>query len=165
MRDALRSYLSAASGRTEVPRRRAAELAKALLAHGEETAEQVGVLTEELLETGRNNREALASLIRYEVDRTLARMGLASGDEVLALAVRVAALEGLAFGPPGARAARARAAAAPARRAPAKKSPAKKSAAAKSAAAKATPKQPPVRRPAAKANRTGGRAASTGAGR
>ncbi len=93
MRDALRSYLAAASGRTEVPRQRAAALAKALLARGEATAEQISVLTEELLETGRNNREALVSLIRYEVDRTLARMRFASTDELRALAARVSALE------------------------------------------------------------------------
>lgn len=59
MRDALRSCLAAAGGRTEVPRRRAAALAKALLAQGAATAEQVSVLTEELLETGPNSRAAL----------------------------------------------------------------------------------------------------------
>ena len=59
MRDALRGYLSMATGLTDVTRRRATDAAKALLAQGEATAEQVSQLTDELLATSRSNREAL----------------------------------------------------------------------------------------------------------
>lgn len=93
MRDALRGYLSMANGLTEVPRRRAAAAARALLAQGEATAEQVSQLTDELLATSRSNREALSTLIRYEVDRTLDQMGLVTADKLRALTARVATLE------------------------------------------------------------------------
>ncbi|MGB9377258.1 MAG: hypothetical protein WCB04_07070 [Mycobacteriales bacterium] len=135
MRDALRGYFALANGLTEVPRRAATAAVKALFAQGEATAEQVNQLTDELLATSRSNREALANLIRYELDRTLDQMGFVTADKVRALTARVATLEaqvreGFAerhsTGP---------------KKAPPKKAPAKKSAkktAAKSTAARKT---------------------------
>lgn len=93
MRDALKSYLALAGGLTEVPRQRAVAAAKALVAQGEATAEQVSTLAEDLLTQSRSNREAVTALVRYEVDRTLGRLGLAAGDEVTQLTNRVRSLE------------------------------------------------------------------------
>ena len=93
MRDALKSYLALAGGVTEVTRQRAVEAARALVASGEAAAEQVTGLAEDLLSQTRQNREAVAALVGFEVDRTLGRVGLASADEVTALTERVRALE------------------------------------------------------------------------
>jgi polyhydroxyalkanoate synthesis regulator phasin len=93
VRDALKSYLALAGGLTDVTRQRAVGAAKALVAQGEATAEQVGTLAEDLLAQSRSNREAVVALVKYEVDRTLGRFGLAAGDEVTELTKRVRSLE------------------------------------------------------------------------
>lgn len=93
MRDALKSYLALAGGLTDVTRQRAVAAAKALVAQGEATAEQVSTLAEDLVAQSRSNREAVAALVKYEVDRTLGRFGLAAGDEVTQLTNRVRSLE------------------------------------------------------------------------
>lgn len=94
MLDALKNYLNLASGVTDVTRQRAVAAAKALQASGEATAEQVQNLADELLVSSRNNRDALLALVRYEVDRALNRLGLATADEVASLQRRVTSLEG-----------------------------------------------------------------------
>jgi polyhydroxyalkanoate synthesis regulator phasin len=93
VRDALRTYLSLASGLADVPRQQAVRAARALVSQGEATAEQAGSLAEDLLGTSRANRAALLQLIRYEVDRGLGRLGLATADEVSDLTARVHQLE------------------------------------------------------------------------
>lgn len=135
MRDALKSYLALAGSVTEITRQRAVEAAKALVASGEAATEQVTALAEDLLAQSRQNREAVAALVGFEVDRALARVGLASADEVTALTERVRALEsrlaeraGGAGSPAGTRqpAKKAPVKKAPVKSAPAKKAPAKK---------------------------------------
>lgn len=93
MKDALKGYVALASGLTEVTRQRATAAAKALVAQGEATAGQVTGLTDDLVAQSRSNREAVTALVKYEVDRTLGRVGLASADEVGQLTSRVRALE------------------------------------------------------------------------
>ena len=93
MRDAVKGYLTLAAGLTEVTRERATTAARALVTQGEATVGQVGQLVEDLLEQSRSNREAVSSLVTYEVDRALGRLGLASNDEVAGLLERVRALE------------------------------------------------------------------------
>jgi len=93
VRDALKSYLALASGLTEVTRQRAVGAAKALVSQGEATAEQVTTLAEDLLAQSKSNREAVTALVKYEVDRTLGRLGLAANNEVTELTKRVRALE------------------------------------------------------------------------
>ena len=93
MRDALKSYLALASGVTDVTRQRALAAARALVSQGEATAEQVTGLAEDLVAQARQNREAVVSLVGFEVDRALARVGLATADEVTALREQVRALE------------------------------------------------------------------------
>jgi polyhydroxyalkanoate synthesis regulator phasin len=93
VREALTNYLSLASGLTDVTRQRAREVAKALAAQGEATREQVSGIAEEILTTSRANRHALVNLVRFEIDRALGRLGLATGDDVAALRKRVSDLE------------------------------------------------------------------------
>jgi polyhydroxyalkanoate synthesis regulator phasin len=142
----MKSYLALAGGVTEVTRQRALAAAKALVAQGEATAEQVTTLAEDLLAQTRQNREAVVALVGFEVDRALGRVGLASADEVAALTERVRALEG--------RLAAAGSAGAASASAPAKKAPAKKSAATKSPANKAPAKKSPAKAPAKKSGTT-----------
>ncbi len=92
MHKAVRDYLALANAVAEAPRR-AVTAAKILAAQGGAAVGQVSQLTEEVLETSRANREALVNLVRFEVDRALGRLGLATGDEVAALALRLATLE------------------------------------------------------------------------
>ncbi len=127
MRDALKSYLALASGLTDISKQRAITAAKALVAQGEATAEQVTSLAEDLVQQSRSNREAVTALVKFELDRALGRVGLASHDEVDELSRRVRELEGqlrsLGASPV---AKKAPAKKAPAKKAPAKKAPAKK---------------------------------------
>ncbi len=119
MRDALKSYLALASGVTELTKQRAVTAAKQLVAQGEATANQVQELAEDLLQQSKQNREAVTALVKYEVDKALGRVGLATQDEVEQLRAKIARLESQQTRP---------AAAATAKKAPAKKAPAKKAA-------------------------------------
>ena len=101
--DALRGYFQLASGVTEEPRQRAAAAARSLLAQGGDAdtgvpgqlQQQVAALAEELVVTSRANRELLLGLIRTEVERALARLGIASADDVENLRRSVERLERL----------------------------------------------------------------------
>jgi polyhydroxyalkanoate synthesis regulator phasin len=136
VKDALKGYLALASGLTEVTRQKATAAAKALVAQGEATAGQVTGLADDLLAQSKSNRESLQALVRFEVDKALGRVGLASAEEVTELTARIRSLEGqlrdatkpAKTAPPAARPA----AASPAKKAPAKKVPAKKAPAATS---------------------------------
>ena len=191
MRDALKSYLALAGGVSELTRQRAVTAAKALVTQGEATAEQVGALAEDLLAQTKQNREAVSALVTYEVDRTLARVGLAQADEVEQLTQRVRTLEAqlrAAGLTPGTRAPttagtdasaqkaparKASAQKAPTREAPARKAPGQKTAAnlpgpGQAAAALTTktpktPKTPKKPAPRKRPARAGGPAESAGA--
>ncbi|GAA3781515.1 hypothetical protein GCM10022225_82420 [Plantactinospora mayteni] len=93
MQDAWRAYLELALGLTEASKKRAQTAARKLVGSSGATAAQLQTMAEELVSTGMANREALIRIIRVEIDRTLAALGLASADEVTALADRVARLE------------------------------------------------------------------------
>ncbi|WFE66596.1 hypothetical protein [Micromonospora sp. WMMD714] len=93
MQDAWRAYLELALGLTEAPRKRAQDAARRLAGTGGATAVQLQALAEELLATGAANREALTKLVRFEVDRALGAVGLATADEVAELTRRVHELE------------------------------------------------------------------------
>jgi polyhydroxyalkanoate synthesis regulator phasin len=136
VRDALSNYLTMASGLTEVTRQRARAAAKALVAQGGATVEQVGSLAEEVLQTSRANRAALLNLVRYEIENTFGRLGLASAEEVASLRQRITELERAAARDRADAVDAAAAAPAPPRAAPAKKATRK---AAKSGAAKTSP--------------------------
>ena len=144
--DGLRGYIQLASGLTDVTRDRARAVVKSVLAQGEAgvgvvvptpVRTQVGALTDDLLATSRANRDLLLNLVRGEVERSVARLGLVSGQELAAatrrssaLERRVAALEDELH--------RSRSTA---KKSTAKKSTAKKSTAKKSTAKKSTTKK------------------------
>ena len=159
MLDALRGYLQLANGLTDVTRQRALSAARQLIDQGGEVlgdavsstmsgkgvgggvTRQVSSLAEDLLATSRTNRDLLLGIVRTEIDRAVAAMGLVNAEDLEAMARKVERLErqldaAVAFG--GAEAA-------PARKSPAKKAPAKKVAAKKVAAKKVAVKRVPVK--------------------
>jgi BMFP domain-containing protein YqiC len=105
--DAVRTYLDAASGLTELSRKQAVAAAKTLLraegstapvaAEGESLPPRVGQsiqnLAGELIETSQANRAAIADLVRAEVGRQLERMDVVPRAEHERLVRRVAELE------------------------------------------------------------------------
>ncbi|WP_150254712.1 coiled-coil domain-containing protein [Nocardiopsis deserti] len=105
--DAVRTYLDAASGLTELSRKQAVAAAKALLrangsaapvaAEGESLPPRVGQsiqnLAGELIETSQANRAAIADLVRSEVGRQLERMDVVPRTDHERLVRRVAELE------------------------------------------------------------------------
>ncbi len=144
--DGLRGYLQLASGLTDVTRERARAAARAVVAQGgavvpTSVQAQVSTLTEDLMATSKANRHLLVNLVRGEVERSVARMGLVSTKDMEAaerrakgLERRVAELEEeLSRSTTARKAANTRA-----RKATAKKSTAKKTTAKKTAAKKAT---------------------------
>ena len=139
MSDAWRAYLELALGASEASKKRAQKVAKRLVGKSGATAAQVQTLAEDLLAAGTANREAITKLVRFEVDRALGVVGLATVEEVDDLTKRVHDLEREL------REARSRAAAAEAGTtaapAPAKKAVAKKTTPTK-AAAPASPQSP-----------------------
>ncbi|SCL34069.1 Polyhydroxyalkanoate synthesis regulator phasin [Micromonospora nigra] len=93
MQDAWRAYLELAMGLTEAPRKKAQDAVRRLAGSSGATAAQLQTLGEELISTGAANREALTKLVRFEVDRALGAVGLATADEVAELTRRVHELE------------------------------------------------------------------------
>ena len=102
MLDGLRGYIQLASGLTDVTRDRARAVVKSVLAQGEAgvgvvvptpVRTQVGALTDDLLATSRANRDLLLNLVRAEVERSVARLGLVSQQELAAATRRSQSLE------------------------------------------------------------------------
>jgi polyhydroxyalkanoate synthesis regulator phasin len=99
MRDATRGYLNAASGLTELTRKRAQELAQSLLSAtgagggGAAVAHQVSALAEELVSAARSNRRAVREMIRGEVEVAVSRLGLVPASELAEARKQIAALE------------------------------------------------------------------------
>ncbi|WP_422739660.1 hypothetical protein ACN263_10815 [Micromonospora sp. WMMD729] len=93
MQDAWRAYLELALGLAEAPRKKAQEAVRRVVGTGGATAAQLQALAEELVSTSAANRESLTKLVRFEVDRALGAVGLATADEVAELTRRVRDLE------------------------------------------------------------------------
>lgn len=93
MQDAWRAYLELALGLAEAPRKKAQDAVRRVVGTGGATAAQLQALAEELVSTSAANREALTKLVRFEVDRALGAVGLATADEVAELTRRVRDLE------------------------------------------------------------------------
>jgi polyhydroxyalkanoate synthesis regulator phasin len=93
MQDAWRAYLDLALGLTETSRKKATKVARKLVGRGNATAEQLQSMAEDLVSTSMANREALSRLVRFELERALGKIGLATADEVSALNARVKELE------------------------------------------------------------------------
>lgn len=93
MQDAWRAYLELALGATETSRKKAQKVARRLVGKSGATAAQLTAMAEEMVTTSAANREALVKLIRFEIDKTLGRVGLATAEEVADLNTRVRDLE------------------------------------------------------------------------
>ena len=93
MQEAVRTYLELALGLTEASRKRAKKVVDDVVGRGGATVEQARALTGDLITMNSANRRALAKLVRFEVDRTLAKVGLATAEEVNELTARVRDLE------------------------------------------------------------------------
>ncbi|MGI5237689.1 hypothetical protein [Dactylosporangium sp. CA-139066] len=91
--EAWRAYLELAYGMTEATTKKATKTVRRLVGKGGATAEQLQSMAEDLLKAGSTNREALTKLVRYELDRALGAVGLATADEVASLTSRVHELE------------------------------------------------------------------------
>jgi polyhydroxyalkanoate synthesis regulator phasin len=78
---------------TEASKKKAQKAAKRLAGRGGATAVQLQAMAEDLVTTSVANREALTKLVRYEVDRALGVVGLATAEEVGELTKRVHDLE------------------------------------------------------------------------
>ncbi|WP_433207431.1 hypothetical protein ACQP00_41350 [Dactylosporangium sp. CS-047395] len=91
--EAWRAYLELAYGMTEATTKKATKTVRRLVGKSGATAEQLQAMAEDLLRAGSTNREALTKLVRYELDRALGAVGLATADEVSALTTRVHELE------------------------------------------------------------------------
>src|SRR3954452_9481788 len=150
MPDAWRAYLEMALGLTETPRKRAQRAVGDVVNRGGATAAQLQGLVEALLAAGMATREALTNIVRYEVDKALGAVGLATAEEVDELTARVRDLEkelqaAQAKAVPGNGAASAVGGTRLERPAPGPKKVAKKAVAKK--AVKATPNAMPTARP------------------
>src|SRR6478672_495995 len=102
MREAMRGYLQAAGGLTELTRKRAQELALSLLSTtgaagaaggGAAVAHQVSSLADELVSAAKSNRAAVLEMIRGEVEIAVGRLGLVPAAELAAARSQIAALE------------------------------------------------------------------------
>lgn len=100
--EALRGYFALASGLTEVTRAKAIAQAKALLADetlaplisgGAKAGAQVQGLAEEIVATGKANREVITHLISSEVEKAVNLMSGAGREETKALRVSLDRLE------------------------------------------------------------------------
>ncbi|MET7394402.1 hypothetical protein ABZS66_13005 [Dactylosporangium sp. NPDC005572] len=91
--EAWRAYLELAYGMTEATTKKATKTVRRLVGKSGATAEQLQTMAEDLLKAGSSNREAVTKLVRYELDRALGAVGLATADEVSALTTRVHELE------------------------------------------------------------------------
>jgi len=154
--EGLRGYLVLASGLTEVSRQRAREVAQSFVSStsGLDQAirplgKQAQQITEDLIATGRSNRDLLLELIRGEVERGIAVLGIPTHQEVARLERRVARVERAVAGE-GSPARPTRKVSSPAKKAAAatrKSAPAtKKTASGEQASAPATTKSPSVRK-------------------
>lgn len=96
--DGLRAYLQLANGLTDVTRERARLAAKNLLAQGEASMGavlpgNVRSLSDDLIATSKANRDLLVNLVRSEVERSVARLGLVSAVELESAIRRARRLE------------------------------------------------------------------------
>jgi polyhydroxyalkanoate synthesis regulator phasin len=98
MLDAMRGYLHAAGGLTELTRKRAQELAQSLIAASGSSstgavAAQVSSVAEELVNAAKSNRTAVREMVRGEVEVAVARLGLVPATELAKAHRKIAKLE------------------------------------------------------------------------
>lgn len=92
MNSALQKYLEAASGLTNLTAAKAERIVKQLVRSGEAAGDQVGDMVDDLLSKQKQNRDAVASLVKSETTRAVHAMGMATSSEVERLQKQVAEL-------------------------------------------------------------------------
>ena len=93
MQDAWRAYLELALGLTEASRKKAAQIIRSVAEQSGAKVEDLQGTAEDLLSTGMANRENVVKLVQFELDKALAKVGLATREEVAELTARVRQLE------------------------------------------------------------------------
>ncbi len=93
MRKAVRTYLELALGVTDTSTKKVRKAVEEAVGKGGATADQIKALTSDLVAARSANRESISKLVRFEVDRALGVVGLATADEVSELTARVRDLE------------------------------------------------------------------------
>jgi polyhydroxyalkanoate synthesis regulator phasin len=91
--DALRRYVDALASVTEVPRNQAERIVSDLAERGELRARDLQRSARELAERSAKNRRELAELIRKEIRRQIAALGVATKTDIDRLNKRVRELE------------------------------------------------------------------------
>ena len=80
--DALNRYIEAAAGITQLTRTRAQQIVKQLMQQTEIVSGPATELVDDLVDRSRQNREAIAAIVRTETNRAIKAMGLATRSEV-----------------------------------------------------------------------------------
>ena len=80
--DALNRYIEAAAGLTQLTKSRAQQIVKQLMQQTEMVSGPATDLVDDLVERSRQNREAIAAIVRTETNRAIKAMGLATRSEV-----------------------------------------------------------------------------------
>jgi polyhydroxyalkanoate synthesis regulator phasin len=156
--ETFQSYVNMVTGVTKSTQARASATARALLKQAgledvaAEASERVNKLAEEIMNAGRTNRELLQHFVTAEVDKAVARLGLARAEDVKSLQDEIAALRAqlteasarMAKSAPAKKAATKKAAT---RKTATKKAAARKTAATMTPTKKATVAKPPGRKP------------------
>ena len=93
MQEALRTYLELAMGLTEASRKKVKKAVKDVVGVSGATADQLKTMTSDLIAANSANRDALVKLVRFEVDRALGAVGLATAEEVADLTAHMRDLE------------------------------------------------------------------------
>jgi polyhydroxyalkanoate synthesis regulator phasin len=93
MRKAARTYLKLALGVTDTSSKKVKKAVEDAVGKGGATADQIAALASDLMAAQSANRDAISKLVRFEVDRALGVVGLATADEVNELTARVRDLE------------------------------------------------------------------------
>ncbi|MEX0952974.1 MAG: hypothetical protein WDZ26_04005, partial [Nitriliruptoraceae bacterium] len=140
MNPAFQRYVEAASGLTNLTAKKAEQVARSLVRSGAAAGDQIGELTEDLMERQRRNREALAAFVKKESERAVGAMGLTTRRDQAALERRIDRLEAEIRRLGGSTARKSTAKKATAKKATAKKATAKKATAKKATAKKSTAK-------------------------
>ncbi len=91
--EAWRAYLELAIGATDATRKKATKAVRQLVGKGAVSSEQLQTMAEDLLRTSSASREAMSNLVRFELEKALGRIGLATADEVSTLSAKVRDLE------------------------------------------------------------------------
>jgi polyhydroxyalkanoate synthesis regulator phasin len=93
MLEVVRNAIRMAAVVAEVPRKQAERFARQLARSGEVSASQVSSIAEDIVRRSRQNADMIRTLVTSEIRRQVRLLGLASRDDVDALARRVRKLE------------------------------------------------------------------------